>query len=727
MSEKNRHYSASQLAGIQGMPTRAADIPRFAAKHGWPSRARAGRGGGREYPIEALPSETQLALARKIVSSPPGATPGVPGGSEPSAGFFIPTSAPANDARAENLGTLFDAKPESIKAQARYRLSIVQKYFAMRAGGFNRLAVLTAISNETALSIATIGRFLAKLKGESDHLWLYRLCPTYAGRTAQAEISPEAWEVLKGDYLRRERPTAEACIARLKLAAKGRGWIIPSNRTLQRRLKDLPRALAVYAREGASAAQQLYPAQQRDKSALHALQIINGDGYKHNLWVVYPDGEVIRAKTWFWQDVYSSRILGFRTDKTEHTDMIRLSFGDIVENYGIPDKVLLDNTLAAANKTMSGGVKHRFRFKVRDDEPLGVFPLINTKIMWATPGHGQAKPIERTFGIGGIGEMVDKAPEFSGAWTGGNPLDKPDYDGKTRAIPIADLERVIAREVANYNAKTGRRGAIQQGRSFDEVFTESFATAPIRRATEAQRRLWLLATEPVQANSRDGAITLGAGRAPGMANRYWADELVEFAGTKIVARFDPQRLHKGVHVYTCDGRYVCFAKCVEAQGFDNHGAAREHARMRNQFNRGARDQVVAVRRMNALEVAQAYADSAPPMIPAPARGKVVRGEFRDPLEQPRVAIVEETAEEAADRAAFAAEMASNNVKQLRAEEDETTRYCRWLAIDKRITDAVEVADDQRAWHTSYQRSSEWRTCRRLAEDFPKMFQERASA
>lgn len=203
---------------------------------------------------------------------------------------------------------------------------------------------------------------------------------------------------------------------------QNKDWTIPANRTLLRRLKAIPRAVQTLAHQGSNALRDLYPAQQRSKAALHALAIINGDGYKHNLWVRFPHGEIARAKTWYWQDVYSSRVVAWRVDKTEHTDMIRLAFGDLVEQYGIPEAVLLDNTLAAANKTMSGGVKHRFRFKVREEEPDGVFKLLGCRVMWATPRHGQAKPVERAFGVGGVGEYIDKAPEVAGCWTGASPV-----------------------------------------------------------------------------------------------------------------------------------------------------------------------------------------------------------------------------------------------------------------------------------------------------------------
>ena len=41
----------------------------------------------------------------------------------------------------------------------------------------------------------------------------------------------------------------------------------------------------------------------------------------------------------------------------------------------------------------------------------------------------------------------------------------------------------------------GRRGGIAAGQSYQAVFEESYARAPIRMATAEQRSLWLLAAE----------------------------------------------------------------------------------------------------------------------------------------------------------------------------------------------------------------------------------------
>jgi putative transposase len=703
-SPQSHYLAAADLAGVPGMPGTVFGVIKKSKREQWPSRPRAGRGGGREYPLSCLPVETQAALAAQLV------------------GTAANDDAPATDARAEALSAVFDSKSDVVKAKARAALAAVREYHALRSRGFAHKAVVDAVTREHNLSAATLWRFTSAVKGEPEHTWLFVLCPGYAGRTSQSEMSAEAWETLKADYLRRERPSAMACIQRLKDAAPAKGWSIPSTRTLLRRLEKLPQVMKVMQREGGTAAKALYPAQQRLKAALAALDVINGDGYKHNVWVKFPDGEVIRAKTWFWQDVYSSKIIAWRTDKTEHTDMIRLSFGDLVENYGIPNQVLLDNTLAAANKTMSGGVKHRFRFKVREDEPLGVFAMMNVGVIWATPGHGQAKPIERTFGVGGMGEYIDKAPEFAGAWTGASPLDKPEYDGKSKTVDLADLTRVIAREVAAFNAREGRRGAMHQGRSFDEVWQQSYSVITPRRATEAQRRLWLLATEPIKTSARNGEFALDAGRVVGerVANRYWHADLIDYAGKSIVARFDPARLHEGVHVYQNDGSYICFAECVQAAGFNDQNAGREHSRARNTFTRAIKAAAAAESRMSALDAAKAYAGTEPSTIPSAAavRGNVVRAEFRDPLERPVPTAPSMTADEGA---ALEAEIAAVSTRGRVVNLDDPERnYKRWCAIDRRAAIGEPLDTAEAEFHRSYKHSDEWRSMERMAEDFPEL-------
>lgn len=593
--------------------------------------------------------------------------------------------------------------------------------------GVSAGAATRAICTEFGVSTSTVWQWRKRIKGVPRELWVCYLAPEFTGNVTRADIDAESLELLKADYLRPEQPTKAACIRRLRESARP-GAVLPSDRTMARILDSIPRVTAEIKRRGRQAVEHLYPAQQRLKSTLRALEQINGDGYMHNLWVRFPDGEVRRPKTWVWQDIYSSRVLTWRTDKTEHTDVIRLSFGDLIEQYGIPDRVTIDNTMAAANKTMTGGAKFRNRYRVNTEEALGVFTLVNTEVKFTKVRWGQSKPIERINGIGGLGEYIDKAPELAGAWTGSSPLDKPEYDGKTRVIDLADLERVIEREIKALNARTGRKGAMHKGGSFDELFNASYSTIIPRRATEAQRRFWLLAAETVRAKASNGEITLGAGRITGerIANRYWDAALADYAGRELVARFDPAKLHDGVHVYTMDGRYICFAACVEAAGFNDQNAGREHNRARTQFVRASKIAADAETRMTVLEVAKAYATNTTAVIPPASAhaANVVRGSFGDLLKHraPR----EDTPEEAAAREQLAAEMSAANVVPLREREvDDWELYNRCEEICARIAAGEPVADSERDWCESYMKSSSYSTCKLLAVDFPHMVRARA--
>ena len=59
--------SASDIANakLPGLPVTKKGMIGLAKREGWPSRPRKGRGGGREYPLSALPTEAQIALIQR--------------------------------------------------------------------------------------------------------------------------------------------------------------------------------------------------------------------------------------------------------------------------------------------------------------------------------------------------------------------------------------------------------------------------------------------------------------------------------------------------------------------------------------------------------------------------------------------------------------------------------------------------------------------------------------
>lgn len=284
-------------------------------------------------------------------------------------------------------------------------------------------------------------------------------------------------------------------------------------------------------------------------------------------------------------------ILAYRTDLSENTDMIRLALLDVVSKYGIPEHITIDNTRAAANKTMTGGVKNRYRFKVQEDEVQGIIPALGIQLHWTSiqfgKGRGQAKPIERAFSHGGLGELVDLHPSLAGYFTGRNAYSKPEYEEKPQG-GVAYETFILALEegIQMFNERLKRETEICQGElSFKQAFERDIQLTTLRKPTAEQMRLLLTLHEEVTLKA-DGTFTLKAGgKVNGLQNTYSAYELIGTHYKQVVVRFDPNDLQNKVWVYTRDGRFLAEAQCQQATAFDNTQAAREHNRKMREFVR----------------------------------------------------------------------------------------------------------------------------------------------
>jgi len=601
-------FSAAELVGRPGIPATRRSISRTLATLGADQRRRRqGRGGGWEYHISALPPATQAALLTMNCQNQK--EPEAPAATE---------QEPESEGKSAALWQNFEQRPQTIKDRATERLQMVRAVEQLIDGGLSKGEAVRAVAQQTGVGVSTLKRYRQRTKGVDPGDWLPILAPRLAGRVASAEIPPPAWETFKADYLRLERPAASACYDRLQRVAEKEGWPLPSYATFLRRLREIPHQVRTLARKGQEALKRSYPAQVRDHTVYRALEAVNADGHKFDTFVRFPDGEVCRPVMVAWQDISSGKILSHRVDKTENADMIRLAFGDLAGRFGIPEVAFLDNGRGFASKWMTGQTKTRFRFKIKEEDPQGVLVALGVKVRWATPYHGQAKPIERAFRD--LCEYVAKHPSLAGAYTGNAPGNKPANYG-SRAVDLAEFMAVLDDEIKRHNARSGRRGQSCRGRSFDEIFNESYTTGPIRKSTREQLRLCLLAAENVTCSRQDASISLHK-------NRYWSECLAPHAGRKVVVRFDPQDLHGVGHVYHLSGEYIGAAECVQPAGFGDTEAAREHARKRNQYNRKTKELLAIERTMTPQEVAaqlpQAEPEVAPPrtqvikMVPSPA-------------------------------------------------------------------------------------------------------------
>ena len=581
-------FTAAELAmlALPGLPRNKRKLNERASLEGWAlrtdpagrplARPRAGRGGGIEYHAHVLPIAARAAM--------------------PTGDIVAAIDTPeAPDSRAAAQWRWFDGASDEVKAVGRRRLGALQAIDALEDVGMTRSAAVASVAAREGVGSSTLWSWIALVDGVDRGDRLAFLAPRRGGGGAEAAVDADLWTVLLSDYLRPEQPTFSSCYWRvLKGFAEPRGLTMPAERTLRRKLdRDVDPRVVVARREGAEALRRMLPPQQRTVLGLHAMEAVNIDGHKWDVFVRWEDGRVGRPLMVATQCLYSRKVLSHRIDESENALATRLVFADLFRDWGIPRHCLLDNGRAFASKSITGGAKTRFRFKIKEWEPTGVLTGLGIAIHWATPYRGQSKPIERAFRD--MCDAIAKHPALAGAYTGNNPQAKPENYG-SRAIPIDEFRAIVAAGIAAHNARPGRRTETANGRSFDAAFGESYAAAPIGRATPEQLRLALLTAEDRMCDRQTSVLTLEG-------NRYWAPELARFAGTRLTVRFDPDNLHGEVFAYDRDGEFICAAPAIATSGFFDKAAARDRRAMEKRHRELTRAAEEAAQLLGAAQVA----------------------------------------------------------------------------------------------------------------------------
>ncbi|MDP1967154.1 MAG: transposase domain-containing protein, partial [Reyranella sp.] len=546
------------------------------------ARPRAGqRGGGLEYHHTVLPAAAATELVKR--------------------GLAVPENVViAHPRPADQLWSWYERQSETVKTEAQARLEATNAVAELEARGSTRSAAVAVTAAARSVSPATLWLWLRMIKGAEPGDHLPRLAAQRQGGGARATIDPRVWTLFLSDYLRPSAPTLASCYERAKAFAVDAGIEIPHQKTFARRLdQDVDGRLVVARRSGQDALRATIPHQRRSVADLHAMELVNIDGHKWDVFVRWPNGTVARPMMVALQDIQSRKFLAWRIGETESAVLTRLALGDLFKRFGIPDGILLDNGRAFASKWITGGSKTRFRFKIRAEEPTGLLTALGVKIHWALPYRGSSKPIER--GFRDFCDAIAKHPAFEGAYTGNRPDAKPENYG-SRAIDLEVFKRIVERGIAAHNARPGRRTEMAAGRSFDAVFEESYAQASVRRAGPEQLRLALLAADQVTADRKSGEVSL-------YGNRYWSDALYAVAGQRLTVRFDPDDLQSEVHVYTADGAFLATAPVIAATGFLDADAAKRRARQEADVKKKAKALAAAEDLLSADQIAAMLPDA----------------------------------------------------------------------------------------------------------------------
>ncbi len=567
-------FTAAELAEfhLPGLPHDKRAVNRHADEYRWKiqcdkagnplSRPRAGRGGGIEFHVSLLPGPARLELGRKL-----GETVLIEAEDPTAAGW-----------------AWYDLQSDKAKAEAQRRVGVIAQIELLEQAGVSSTMAVNAASLEHKVSPATIWGWRKLIKGVARHNRIVALAPRRKAGGREADIDADLWRIFLSDYLRLEVPTLTSCYDRTKEIAAARGLTLPSEKAFRRKLeREVDPQVLRLARKGEEALRRSIPAQRRTVAHLHALEVVNIDGHKFDVFVKTGDGRVIRPIMVTIQDIFSRKVLAWRIGGEESAVQTRLCFADLFRDWGIPKECVLDNGRAFASKWITGGAGSRFRFKIKPEEPTGLLTGLGIHIHWATPYRGQSKPIERAFRD--MCDRIAKHPEFHGAYVGNNPMAKPENYG-SRAIAWDAFVARVDKEIAKHNAQLGRRTETARGRSFNEVFAESYATAPIGKASPEAMRWALLAGEQKRINKATSEINL-------FGNRYWSPECARLHGQTVTVRFDPDNLLRDIHLYDQAGHYLCAAQQWGDVQFLDAAQAKATAKMVADYRRRIRDGMAA--------------------------------------------------------------------------------------------------------------------------------------
>ncbi|WP_413207796.1 transposase domain-containing protein [Rhodospirillum sp. A1_3_36] len=546
------------------------------------------QGGPTEYHYSVLPIMAQKQLARRAKAAE------APGATRAQRKARID-----RDAAWEH----FDRLPDSRKNKARAKLRVLDAVRALVLAGTAKEVAVSLVCAEHGVSTSSYYNWEGRIAGLSLGDRLPHLVDHHAGRTKTAPMSEPAWEAYKADYLRNEKRSHAESYALVEDLAKTHGWSpIPSKKTFQRRLeREIPAEVIVFAREGEKGLETILAPNRRDRTHYHSMEAVNYDGHKIDLFVEWPDEKTGRVFLLAFQDLRSNKIVGWRLDRAETAEGFRLAAWTMISRYGLPDHIFSDNTMAAAAKQNTGGSRYRRRFKIKPEDPVGVFTAVGCEVHFTRPAHGQSKPIERAFGE--LSRTIAKAPECAGAWTGNSPENKPANYG-SKAVPFETLVKVVEREIARFNARPDRNASVAKGRSFDAVFEENYVNAPVRRVstlTPEQQRMFLLAVEDVTCRQPDGRVELHE-------NIYWHEALIGYRGKQVAVRYDPDDLTAPAHVYRLDGSFICSAELHEAGRFDSREAAADRGRQEKVFKRKVKEIAAQAKELGIEDIAAMMPD-----------------------------------------------------------------------------------------------------------------------
>jgi len=362
-------------------------------------------------------------------------------------------------------------------------------------------------------------------------------------RKGVSSISSDAWEYFYALYMTEQQRTVQWCYKETKKVYPN----IPSVKTFQRRVKEIPYYALKEYREGKTAFRDSLPSMQRSRLDINSNDVWFSDHHLFDVFVRNKKGKAVRLWLTVFFDARSNKVVGaLIRDAYPNATAIKQCFRMSVEQNGLPNEVYFDN-----------GKDYRSKDFNRD-YPHSLVNRLGVKTIYATPYHGQAKTVERFFGTTEI--------QFGRMW--------PTYCGKdAKQRPegmrisneqIAEIAPTMDEFITAFYIwldeyhNTPSRAQDMGGKSPNQVYTENLKQI---RTVSDHEALRLICGNSVERTVQKNGICM-------FNNFYYNDTLLRYIGQKVFAVYDPDNIDK-VAIFDRDYNAICMATAKLISGLRN--------------------------------------------------------------------------------------------------------------------------------------------------------------
>ncbi|MBN2547494.1 MAG: transposase [Spirochaetes bacterium] len=515
-----KYYSVKKLASITGLTERA--IRKRAQAESWEYREIKNR---KEYEYDSIAPEYQAKIiARQQVKT------------------HVKEDINIKDIKKKNLKYAESRLYILASFKHDYQLSVEE--FAILYN-MNKISIPGYVKDiYPEISAGTLYRWMK----ESPEMEIEKLAANYKGKEGfgARSLTAEQSAVLVGIYLQ---------FKAFKMAKTYRVFqetcgISVSYSTIRRTLSSIPIAIRCLFKEGKRKYNDKFaPYLKMNYDNYEVMEYWDSDHHKIDAFVIDKEGHIFRPWLTVYQDVKSRKITGWHIGQYASSWTISLAFKMAFIQFGAPRILKIDNGKDYKSKKLQG-----YMVRLSDGECVrieGLFKKFGIQVQFATPYHGQAKPVESWFRTV-INDWTVTLPTYTGSNTVSTVKDRDllykEVKSKVK-LTLEELSASFESWVTKWNATWKHTGDGMYGRTPDEVFNEGMKN--VIKLEINEEYLNYMFSEDISVTCRRNGLTINK-------LEYYDPALALHKGSKVIAKKDMFDISK-VAVFSLDGEYICDA------------------------------------------------------------------------------------------------------------------------------------------------------------------------